>query len=164
MIETATTKRRKKLLKGIGEGKSIAKSAVEAGYSPKYANVRGKKLLKTALKEEVKETLALIENKDTVISKEEAKRMMYELVGLSKEELLENVRKIALQDKDYSSALKVLIPLAKEIGIVLQDEEAKTIVPILNIGVRELNPLDVAPTSVIEASSVPTVEERTRGE
>ncbi len=140
MIETANTKRRKRLLKGIEQGKSIRKSAIEAGYSKHTANVHGRRILKTAVKQEVKESLAILENKETTLSKEEVKKLMIDLVGMSREEVLGTIRKIATQDKDYSSALKVLTPLAKEIGVILQEEEARTIVPILNIGIREANP------------------------
>jgi phage terminase small subunit len=162
MIETSNQKRRKKLLKGIEEGKSIRRSAIDAGYTENYANVRGRKLLKTALKEEVKETLAILENKETVIGKEEVKRYMHDLVGMSKEEVLETIRKIATQDRDYSSALKVITPLAKEIGVILQEEEARTIVPILNIGIREITPTIEAIESV-EAIATPTEEVGTAG-
>ncbi len=153
--------RQKKLIRNLDlNGYNVKQAAVDAGYSPMYADKQGKKLLKSALKAKVKETLEILEP-NTPNSRDigmiEAKALMLELVGLSREELLLTLKKIATQDKDYSSALKVLMPLAKEIGIALQEGESKTIVPILNIGVREISPtmpLTGVSESVIEAGGV----------
>lgn len=165
MLKTANQKRRERLIKGIEEGKSVHKSAIEAGYSRNTAKVHGKKLLKTALKEKVKETMALLEGKDTErkdLTMKETKALMLELVGLSKDELLLTLRKIATQDKDYGSALKVLTPLAKEIGIRLQEDEAKTIVPILHVGLRA-NPTLEGAVEAVEAIATPVIDEGKAG-
>lgn len=116
----------------------IKPSAIEAGYSPIYADKQGKTLLRNAVKAQAKDIVKQVENKE--ISPIEAKRYMYELVGFSRENVFDRLKFIANQDKDLASALKVLAPLAKELGVILkEDDEHKTIVPILNIGVEKVD-------------------------
>lgn len=137
--------RSKKLLEELPKnGYKIYPSAIKAGYKPSYANSEPKKILKTALKEQAREVLATLDNKP-IEGREGIKQLMHELMGITKEELLNNAKYLANQDKDLSTRLKVIAPLLKEIGIVLTDEAQKTIIPILNIGVKQ-NDMVEAPT------------------
>ena len=113
----------------------ILPSALKAGYSPSYADKQGKILLNNAIKQSARDILQQTENKE--LSTPEAKRLMCELLGLSREEVFNQLKRIAIQEKDYSSALKVLSPLSKELGVDISNQEDTNItVPILNIGVR----------------------------
>lgn len=126
--------RQKKFLDNINSnGFNISKGAIDAGYSPVYADKQGKVLLKSALKEHAKEIVSTMENKD--ISKTEGKKLMIELMGMSREDTLNRLKTIANQDKDLHSALKVLIPLARELGISLESDANVVNVPVLNITV-----------------------------
>lgn len=111
----------------------VAPSAIEAGYSPQYADKAPKRILESALKAQAKDILETASHMDT----KEMKKTLADIVGMNRENVFERLRYIANQEKDLSSALKVLAPLAKDLGVNLNTEEApKTIVPILNIGVR----------------------------
>jgi hypothetical protein len=65
-------------------------------------------------------------------------RSSMEILGLSTDDVASTLRKIATNDRDYASALKVLAVLAKEIGVNLTSEETKT-QPLLNITVESGN-------------------------
>jgi hypothetical protein len=71
------------------------------------------------------------------ISRSETKRAI-EILGLTDGEVANTLKKIATNDRDYASALKVLAVLAKEIGVNLTTEETKT-QPLLNITVESGN-------------------------
>lgn len=116
-------------------GNVIFKSAIKAGYSESYAHSNGKHILKTAIKETAKDIIRSVDTKE--ITAGEAKELMCEIMGIDKGLLLNTLKKIALQDKDYSSALKVLNPLAKQaIGLDITNSEDKDITkPVLNIGI-----------------------------
>lgn len=134
-------------------GNKIMPSAIEAGYSESYARARGKTLYQTIMKAQVKEIANSLEN--PTISPTEARRLMSELVGLSPSELMFEARKIATQDKDYGSALKVLIPLLREHGVSLDNEEKAVVVPILNIVVDK----NERETSLIEGTPIEQLNE-----
>jgi phage terminase small subunit len=129
--------RSKKFLEELPKnGNKIKPSAIKAGYSPVYAHANGKTILKTAIKEQAKEIIETIDHKPA--NSNELKKTMYELMGLTKEELYNNAKYILNQEKDLSTRLKILAPLIAEAGIQLTSEEsAKVIVPVLNIGVRQ---------------------------
>lgn len=128
--------RSKKFLEELPKnGNKIKPAAIKAGYSPIYAHANGRKILQTAIKEQAKEIIELVDQKPA----KENKKLMYELIGLTKEELYENVKYLLTQDKDLSTRLKVLTPLIAQADVQLNTEEApKTIVPVLNIGVRPI--------------------------
>lgn len=129
--------RHKKFLREMPKHKNIvSRAAIAAGYSPMYADKQGKRILNGALRKEAKELVATLENKP--LSTKEAKKTMAEIVGLSREEVMNQLKYIALQAKDLHSALKVLGPLAKEQGVILQEEDKGNVtVPILNVTVKE---------------------------
>lgn len=112
----------------------VGPSAIKAGYSKSTANKKPKAILKTALKAQAQEIIDTIENKPS----KELKQTMAELVGFSREEVMDNLKFLANQDKDLSTRLKVIAPLAKEYGVNLGSDEQKTIVPVLHIGVKQL--------------------------
>lgn len=147
-------------------GNKVLPSALKAGYKESYARANGRNIVKSALKAKVEDIKESIDNKGESLNKVEVKRLMSEIIGLSQEDVMLALKNIALNEKDYGSALKVLSALGKEYGVVLQEEETKTIVPVLNIGVREIapsnnpyNPLIVATTESVETIDETTEEE-----
>lgn len=127
----------------------IRTSAIKAGFSPKSADKQAKRIMNSALKHQAKKVL-----EGDIVSSREGKRLMSELVGMSSDDVMKALKYIATQTRDLNSALKVLAPLAKEHNVILADEETnKTIVPTLNITVKETlnNPID---KPLIEDSTV----------
>lgn len=112
----------------------ITTSALNAGYSKQYARTRQKTIMKTALKRQVAKVQDALQNNEQ--NKKETKRLMSEIVGLSSENLMKRIAFIANQDKDLSSALKVLAPLVREHGVILSsdDDAPKVTVPVINMG------------------------------
>ena len=127
--------RPKRFLEVLSKHKGqVGPAAREAGYTSSYAHSSPKIIRNTAMKEAVKELSERVNKKD--LTKEETKQLMCDVMGLDSSIVLSTTRKIALQDKDYSSALKVLSPLLKELGIDISQQEQQNItVPVLNIGV-----------------------------
>lgn len=117
----------------------VKPSAIKAGYSPIYADKQAKQILRTALKAQGNALIETATNKPTTMNTKEVKKKLSEAIGLSSEEVANALKKIALNDRDFNSALKVLAVIAKsDLDFNLSpDEGQKTIVPILNIGVRE---------------------------
>lgn len=118
----------------------IKRAALKAGFSESSADTQGKRIMNAALKHQAKKVL-----QGDIVSSKEGKRLMSEIVGISREDIMKSLVFIAKQTKDLNSALKVLAPLAKEHNVILADEETnKTIVPTLNITVKETlnNPID----------------------
>lgn len=114
--------------------KSIAKSAIEAGFSEVYAKHQGDRILNTAIRLQTQQLLNRSTNKE--ITAQEAKTSMLDILGKSSQMLKDRLNKIAFeQDKDYSSALKILAPLSREaIGLdISQQEQPNITVPVLNI-------------------------------
>lgn len=109
-------------------------SAEKAGYSKQYARTRQKTIMNNALKRQVAKVQDALQNKET--TSKEVKRLMSEIVGISPENLMKRLAFIANQDKDLSSALKVLAPLVREHGVILNsdDDASKVIVPVINMG------------------------------
>jgi phage terminase small subunit len=126
-----------KLLEVLPKHKGkIAPAAVEAGFSEQTAYKQGKRLLKTAIKRQAQNTIALMDNKNVTTT--ELKKTLADRIGMSSEEVFNLLANIARQDRDYTSALKVLKPLAKDVGVDLtEDDSQKTVVPILNVTVKE---------------------------
>lgn len=116
----------------------VGPAAVKAGYSPLYADKAPRQILKVAMKAQAQALMEAANDKPMI----EAKKELAAAIGITREELQGALRKIALNDRDFSSALKVLSALAKnDLDLNLNTEEApKTIVPVLNIGVRSIEP------------------------
>ena len=125
----------------------IAPAAIEAGFSQSTAYKQAKSLLQTALKKQSQlhemQRLAMANNKETKASEivEVLKQQtLAEKIGMTSEMVKERLVYIATQERDLNAALKVLTPLSKDIGIDIGLEESqKTIVPVLNVTVKEKN-------------------------
>lgn len=130
--------RYKKLIQELPKHKTAQDAVLSAGFSPSVARTQSKRVLQSAIKYQARE---ILERTDENIK---GKQLMSEIVGLSRENLFERLRFIATQEKDLSSALKVLGPLSKEHGVVLSTEEtANVTVPVLNVVVQNTDMPDV---------------------
>lgn len=136
----------------------VEPAALAAGFSKSYARKQQKQILQHALKAQAQQALELAANNNYVPSKE-LKQSLAELIGMSRQDVYKRLKDISSQDKDLSSALKVLIPLARDLGIPLTDDQPKTIVPILNIGIRENLPSLTGERSELLINPVPPREE-----
>jgi len=111
---------------------NIYQSAVNAGFPHQYARKCSKVILNRALKYNMRELQAKAEKNEIIPS--EAKHTPLELLGLTRQDVVKRLKDIAFQDKDYSSALKVLSPVSKSIGYdITQQEQQNITVPVLNI-------------------------------
>ncbi len=122
--------RYKRLIHELPKHKHAKDAIMAAGFSESTAKHEAKKVLQSALKYQAREILETVDE-----TKTNSKQLMNEILGISSIDLFNLLRKIANQDKDYGSALKVLAPLVKEHGIILNtdDEKQNVTVPILNI-------------------------------
>lgn len=147
---TISNTRYKKLIQEIPKHKTAKDAIIASGFSENTANKQAKRVLNSALKHQAKE---ILETPDTTLT---SKRLMSEIVGLSSEVLFERLRNIATQEKDLSSALKVLAPLSREHGVTLQADEAQSVtVPILNVVVEKQSPHESQEVKEIEGSVEP---------
>lgn len=112
----------------------ILPSAIEAGYSEKYAKANGRAILRSTARSLAQDVAKQAQNKD--LSAKEAKQLMYEIIGMTREEALKNVKYLAEQEKDLSVRLKVMSPIVRELGLILSqdDEQSKVVVPVINLG------------------------------
>lgn len=118
---------------------NVTKSAIEAGFSQQTAEAQQKRIMQQALKYQLQRSgIEVVKNsKLEPVNVVEVKKTMAELVGFSREELMSNLKNIATQEKDYSSRLKVVAPLAREYGVVLDTENNTDVtIPILNVTVK----------------------------
>lgn len=123
-------------------------AAIEAGFSRSTASKQGKRLLKTAVKREAQKTVDMLKG-NTEMTTGELKKTLADIVGMSSTEVFAKLKEIALNERDYNSALKVLKPLARDLGVDLGEEESTNVtVPVLNVTVKDTKPL-------IEASIEP---------
>jgi phage terminase small subunit len=127
---------------------NITQSAIKAGFSKMYADKQGKRILNTALR--IHAQGVLDRSKKHEITAKEGKQTMADMLGMSREQVFNRLRNIGEQERDYASALKVLGPLSKELGVDIGSQDAEKItVPILNIGViKTENSTDVKYGSV----------------
>lgn len=110
----------------------MTNSAIKAGFSEQYARKQGKKILNTALRLHTQQIVDKATKQE--ITAIEAKTTMLDILGLSREQVVNRLKTIAMQDKDYSSALKVLQPVSKSIGYDISTQDTPNItVPVLNI-------------------------------
>jgi len=139
-----TKPRQKAFLEEYSKTSNITQSAIKAGYSPIYADKLGKRIVNTAIKAKAQDIISRIDNTKS-LSKEEAKELLCDVIGIDRELLSNTLKKIALNDKDYSSAIKILSPLAKEaIGLDISQQEQQNItVPVLNIVVDKPSNKDI---------------------
>lgn len=125
--------RQKAFLEEYAKTSNITQSAIKAGYSPIYADKLGKRIVATAIRGQALDIIERIDNKG--MTKDETKQLLCDVIGIDRALLSNTLKKIALNDKDYSSAIKILSPLAKEaIGLdITQQDSASVVVPVLNI-------------------------------
>lgn len=114
---------------------NVTKSAIEAGFGKTYAAKQQSLIAQRALEFQLQRAEMLARAKGTSLV--EKKNTMAEIVGLTRENIMENLRFIAEQTKDLSTRLKVVAPLAKEFGVILDEEKQNVTVPILNVTVRD---------------------------
>lgn len=115
---------------------NVTKSAIEAGFSENTARTQQKRIMAKALGIQIERAQKLTKAPDASLLT--IKRSMAEIVGLTPENVFERLRFIANQEKDLASALKVLAPLVKEHGVILNaEEQTKITVPVLNVTVKE---------------------------
>lgn len=132
--------RYQRLIHEIPKHKNAHDAVISAGFSESTARKQAKRVLQGALKQQAKEILRM----DTPLAST-SKQLMSDIVGLSRNDLMERLKIIATQDRDYNSALKVIAPLVREHGVVLNTEEdAKVQVPILNVTVSKTENAPVA--------------------
>lgn len=120
---------------------NVKKSAIEAGYAESTAIGHGKTVLRNALAKALAlKRQEMLSPMNELTEPKKITSQVLDITGLSQEDIIKHYRFIVEQEKDLPSKLKALAPLLKELGINLIDTEAnKTIVPILNIGIREQN-------------------------
>jgi phage terminase small subunit len=116
----------------------IEKAAIAAGFARSTARSQQNRLMKAAMKRQMELTLDKVTS-NAIIPISDLKSKMSDIVGMSVEEVMKRLKTIATQDKDLGSALKVLVPLAKEHGVVLHaDEQSQVIVPVLNVTMEDV--------------------------
>ncbi len=125
--------RSKAFLEALPKNKNkVIPAAIEAGYATSYALARGKKILNVAVKEAARDLYE--RTNGTELSSEAAKQLMSEIVGIDAQSLKDRLKYIAMgQDKDFASALKILMPLIAQHGVLLDSDEKNVVVPVLNI-------------------------------
>lgn len=99
------------------------KTLLDNGYSESYAHANARYTIQ-ACSDRIKESLA-ITNDDT--SKEVANTVtdLYATVGLSKEEVLNELVKIIKQDLNYAVKLRALEPFVRQEGIKWDEKETQ---------------------------------------
>jgi hypothetical protein len=125
----------------------VAPAAREAGFSAITADKQGKSLLLTALKKQEiamqqmqKESADKLRNGDitTVEATKQLKETIGSKIGMTRDEIRENIRWLATQERDLATRLKVMRAIARDEGIDLGEEESqKVTVPVLNVTVKE---------------------------
>lgn len=131
---------------------NVKPAAIEAGFSKSFAHGKQKFIMQQALKYKLEKAGMKVEEiKDVPIV--EMKRTMAEIVGFSQEELMNNLKEIATQSRDYATRLRVIAPLVREHGVNLDPEvNNNVVVPVLNVTVREKDPKQPLNKAVIENS------------
>ena len=110
---------------------NASKALQNAGYKQSTALHQSKPVLNSAIKRVAKEQLK------TLVTSSNPLASLFEVVGISENEVLEEYTKILKQDKDISTKLKALLPLLATKGIKWNEEEAKTKAPQLNITIKD---------------------------
>lgn len=139
---SATSAKYDKFMEELPKNKyNLTKTALASGFAKSTAETQQGRIYKSALKHKAKQIVAQLEGQKAV-TKEEGKRLMTDIIGLSKEKVFERLAFIATQERDLGSALKVLAPLASEHNVNISgSDDQKVTVPILNVTVKENTPL-----------------------
>jgi CBS domain-containing protein len=113
----------------------VGKTLKENGYTPLSADKAGGKIIAVATRTLARE----IANADLdQIRKDPVMLRNIDIIGLSEEEVSEGLKDIAKQTRDYSTKLKLLAILAKDIGANLDDAVEKK-QPLLNVVVENVD-------------------------
>lgn len=120
--------RYKRLIREIPKHDNAQDALIAAGFSENTAKHQAKRVMGAALRHVAEEIAS--GPTDTSLT---SKQLMSDIVGLSGADVMERLRFIATQEKDLHSALKVLMPLARQHNVLLNDDEGTVTVPILNI-------------------------------
>lgn len=144
----------RKLLEEIARDPSLPVYvvAMRAGFTETTARKQGKRLLDSAIAWQATESKRKTqpayhtEREQGEIVKEnikEKKQRIYERLGMSSEQLLNNVKHLAEQTKDYGVRLKVVRTLVRDMDdpIELDPDVPNSVMPVLNITVREKLPV-----------------------
>lgn len=148
--------RYQRLIGNLDKYNSVTEAMKASGFSDTTSEKQQKRVLRSALKWKADNTIeeAKILAGDTTVG---SKKLMHEILGISRDSLTNRLKSIAEQEKDLASALKVLIPLAKQLGVDLtQEQQGATIVPTLNVTVRETK--DGSTKPFIETTAQPVAE------
>lgn len=137
---TSSPSRYKRLIKEIPKHKYIKDAVIASGFTESVAKTQAKRVVQSAIKQQAREYL-----EERGFEGKTSKVLAHELVGLSREDLYSLLRKIAHQDKDYGSALKVISPLVKPLGVVLSTDDTE------NKGTSVINVL-------VEKNDLPIIE------
>lgn len=89
---------------------NIRRSAIRAGFTQATARSAGQSVLQAALKREARQLAAV---GDTMTAK----------LGFSKEQILAELRKVIVQDKDFRVKLRALERLAQEWGVDVSEQK-----------------------------------------
>ena len=108
------------------------KTLIENGYAETTAKKASRRMLSGATKAVAR---SIAQSKELSTSEI---RSSLEILGVSREDVVEQLNKIAFNQRDYGNALKVLGILAKDIGISLETSE-NMVKPVINIGVERVN-------------------------
>lgn len=141
-VKTDVRDRHVILLEEYRKTGNLTQSAIKAGFTPLTANKCGRSLLETALKRE----RILIEKKiENGLMTRNEKKKAFEVLGLTRENLIDNIKWLLEQEKDLSVRYKIVAKLGKDIGVDLSDDDSnKPIAPTLNIGIvnKQSEPTD----------------------
>lgn len=129
--------RHAKLLELLPKHKyKVAPAAIEAGFTQQTAYKAGKSLLKNAMKRQLKNELGVLEG-TKMPELGEMKQTLASRLGMTSEDVLNVFKSILLQDKDIGTKLKALVPVLRDEGIEITQEQEQTKVPVLNVVVKE---------------------------
>ena len=113
-------------------GFNAKKTLLENGYSEMTADKDAKNTIRRA-ERVVKEQLQL----DKDLTTKETAQTSLDILGVTREEVAEQLKEIAFNKKDYGNALKVLAMLARDMNLDLLSEE-KQVAPQLNVTVEKV--------------------------
>lgn len=125
--------RHKQFLEYYSEGETaynIRRSAIKAGFAESTASDQGKRILETALKRA--EERAMTASRE---ESEEATKLL-DKIGLSREKLYGEWRKIVEQDRDLGMKWKAMNPVLMADGVNFGETQQNVTVPVFQVSVQ----------------------------
>lgn len=122
------------------------KTLIKHGYSETTAKKQAKQILDATYKRVLK---AKTESKELTDPK--TIKNSLEILGVSREEVTKQLKTIALNDKDYTNALKVLTVLAKDINLDLVDDNSQK-TPSVSLTIENREVIDVKEADTVSES------------